>query len=67
MKALFEARLEDLGPGDFFRIECVCGHPELPTAQILATAGVKRYEVLLGLHHKLRCRECDERGRCWCR
>jgi len=63
MKALFEARLEALGPGDCLHIECVCGHTELLTAQMLATAGVKPYEVLIGLQQKLRCRECDERGK----
>ena len=26
MKALFEARVEDLGPGDLVIAECACGH-----------------------------------------
>jgi hypothetical protein len=30
---------------------------------MLATAGVKPYEVILDLRYKLRCRECDARGR----
>ena len=33
------------------------------TASMFATAGVKPYEILVDLPAKLRCRECDERGR----
>jgi hypothetical protein len=30
MKMLYEARLQDLGPGDFVRVECAaCGHETL--------------------------------------
>jgi hypothetical protein len=30
MRALFEARLSDLGPSDFVKVECIaCGHVEL--------------------------------------
>jgi len=63
MKALFEARLEDLGPGDLVKVECVCGHSELLTAAILTTASMKPHELLLDLERRLRCRECDARGR----
>jgi hypothetical protein len=63
MRALYEARLEHLGPGDLVKIECICGHTEHLTATMLATAGVKPYETILDLQHKLRCRECDVRGR----
>jgi hypothetical protein len=47
MGALYEARLEDLGPGDLVRVECACGHTELLTPSMLATAGVKPYESIL--------------------
>lgn len=60
---MYAARLENLGPADLVQVECTCGHTELLTAQMLATAGVKPYEVLLGLQSKMRCRECDERGK----
>ena len=63
MRALYEARLEDLRPGDLVQLECLCGHTELLTATMLATAGVKPYETILDLQPKLRCRECDVRGR----
>jgi hypothetical protein len=61
MRALFEARLEDLRPGDLVKIECICGHSELLTAIMLASAGVKPSQTVLDLGLKLRCRECDMR------
>ena len=63
MRALFEARLQHLGPGHLVKVECVCGHTELLTAQMLTTAGVKPRQGILDLQYKLRCRECDKRGR----
>jgi hypothetical protein len=63
MRALFEARLEHLGPGDLVIVECVCRHVMTLTAAMLTTAGVKVHELILDLQHKLRCRECDERGK----
>ena len=35
----------------------------LLTAAMLATAGVKPFQNILDLEYKLRCRECDRRGR----
>jgi hypothetical protein len=29
MKPLSDARIGDLGPGDFVKVECICGHSEL--------------------------------------
>jgi hypothetical protein len=63
MRALYEARLRDLGQGDLVKIECACEHTELLTAGMLATAGVKPFQNILDLQYKLRCRECDRRGR----
>ena len=63
MRALFEARLEHLGPGDLVQVECVCGHVEMLTATMLASAGVQPYENIQGLRYKLRCRECDAKGK----
>src|ERR1700716_258827 len=62
MRALYEARLRDLGPGDLIKVECICGHTELLTASMLATAGVKPFQNILALQYKLRWRECDRRG-----
>lgn len=63
MRALFEARLEHLGPGDLVVVECVCGHEERLTAAMLMTAGVQPYQNVLELRYRLRCRECDARGK----
>ena len=63
MKPLYAARLENLGPDDLVKVECVCGHTELLTAAMLSTADVKPNEILVDLQPKMRCRECDERGK----
>jgi len=63
MLPLYAARLEDLAPGDLVQLECVCGHSELLTAATLSTAGVKPSDKLAELTPRLRCRECDARGR----
>ena len=52
-----------LRPGDFVKVECVYGHSELLTLQMLATASVKPYHNILDLQLKIRCRESDERCR----
>ena len=63
MRPLYDARLQDLGPGDLVKITCACSHTELLTASMLRTAGVREYQTIVDLKWKLRCRECDERGK----
>ena len=63
MVPFYAARLEDLGSGDLLEIECVCGHVDRLTAAMLATAGARIDDKLGDLAPRLRCRECDERGR----
>jgi hypothetical protein len=63
MRPLYDARISDHGPGDFGHVECACGHSQLLTAGMLATAGVAPDRKVLDLGNRLRCRECDERGR----
>ncbi len=64
MKPLYVAWLEDLGPGDLVEVECVCGHSQALTASMLATAGMRKpCETTMQLQRRLRCRECDERGK----
>ena len=63
MRPLYDARLEDLGPGDVVKVECVCGHTELLTAAMLRTAGLPEYEIIVRLQRRFRCRLCDERGK----
>jgi len=44
-RALYQARVEDIGEGDVLVVECECGcgHVEELTPAMLATAGVKPY------------------------
>jgi hypothetical protein len=59
----YAARVSDLGPGDFLQVEGARGHTERLTAAMLATAGVGPDEKVQGLENRMRCRECDEKGR----
>ena len=66
MVPLYAARIEDLGPGDFVRVECIaCGHDELLAPDVLRIKGVPLppYTPVLDLECRLRCRTCDVRGR----
>ena len=63
MRPLYDARLEDLGPSDRIVIECVCGHEDTVTALLLTSVGVAPHEKVQDLAGRLRCQECDERGR----
>jgi hypothetical protein len=63
MRPLYAARLEDLGPGHYVEVECTCGHTMLLTAQMLTTAGLPSYVNILSLQRRMRCRECDEKGK----
>jgi hypothetical protein len=63
MRALFGARLSDLGPGDFVKAECtVCGHGML----IPAVGLLQGYDCGPTLRYSIwnrgSCRECDARG-----
>jgi hypothetical protein len=60
MKALFEARIEDLSIRDRVKIECQCGRVALIAVQGL---GLPAYEPIRELAHKLRCENCGERGK----
>jgi hypothetical protein len=62
VKPFYDAQVGDLGPGDLLKVECVCGHIEMLTVAMLRTAGLSDHEPIRGLHSRLRCRECDEKG-----
>jgi hypothetical protein len=65
MVPLYAARIEDLGPGDFVRVECAaCGHDVLITRSALLQ-GLRRRPTdrVLDLEPRFRCRECDARGK----
>jgi hypothetical protein len=64
IKPLYAARLEDLGPGDFVQVRCVCGHEDLlPASGFIQGMKLPLYFHVLDLAPKMRCRECDERGK----
>ena len=66
MVPLYAARVADLGPGDFVKVECTaCRHEELLPADRLRIKGLPLppYTPVLDLEPRLRCRECDARGK----
>jgi hypothetical protein len=65
MVPLYAARIEDLGPGDFVRVECIaCRHDILiPPSSLLNGLRLPPYTPVLDLEPRLRCRECDARGK----
>ena len=65
MRPLYDARIEDLGDGDFLRVECAgCGHDEMiPPIGLLQGLRLPPYMRVLDLERRFRCRECDQRGK----
>ena len=63
MKPFWDARVGDLSPGDLVKVECLCGHAEMLTGAMLRTAGLSEHEPTRGLNRRLRCRECDAKGK----
>jgi hypothetical protein len=64
MVPLYAARVEDLRPGDFVKIDCAaCSHTALLTPAFLARLGLEPRFRVLDLKDRVRCRRCDVRGR----
>jgi rubredoxin len=65
MKMLYEARIADLGSGDFVRVECAsCGHEELiPAIGLQQGLRLPPDTLVLDLKRRMRCRECDAKGK----
>jgi hypothetical protein len=65
MVPLYAAHIEDLGPADFVKMECAaCGHDVLiPPSALPQGLRLPPYTVVRDLEPRLRCRECDARGR----
>jgi hypothetical protein len=62
MVPLYSARVGDLRPGDFVVVECgACGHDALIHPAALPSLG--RDERVVDLAPRLRCRECDAKGK----
>ena len=63
-RGLLGCRLEFIGPRDFVKIECLgCGHVKMLTAAMLRSAGASQHEQIRNLPRRLRCRECDVKGK----
>src|SRR5262249_38667444 len=65
MVPLYAARIADLGPGDYVRVKCTaCGHDMLiPPSSLLHGLRFPPTTLVLDLEPRLRCRECDARGK----
>jgi hypothetical protein len=64
MLPLYSARVSDLKQGDLVIIECAsCGHDGLIHPAALPSLGLGPNERIVDLALRLRCRECDARGK----
>jgi hypothetical protein len=64
MVPLYLARIEDLGPGDFVRVDCAaCSHTALLSKASLDRLGLSPLDKVLDLKDRVRCRGCGARGR----
>jgi len=61
---LYSARIEDLRSGDLVIVECgACGHDGLIHPSALPSLGLGPDERVVDLAPRLRCRECDLKGK----
>jgi hypothetical protein len=64
MVPLYAARIEDLGPGDFVKVDCAaCGHTALLAPGFLNRLGLSPGNKVLDLKDRVRCRACSARSR----
>jgi hypothetical protein len=64
MLPLYAARIEDLGLGDFVKVDCAaCHHVALLTPEALLRARLIPATKVLDLKARLRCRGCGRKGR----
>ena len=64
MAPLYVARIEELGHGDFVRVDCaVCHHVALLTPDFLLRFGLSPNAKVLDLKGRVRCCRCGARGR----
>jgi hypothetical protein len=59
----YAARIEDLVPGDFVKVDCTCGHTALLAPAFLSRLGLSPRDKVLDLQGRVRCRGCGARGR----
>ena len=64
MLALYPVHIEDLGSGDFVKVDCAaCHHVALLTPEPLLRLGLRPAAKVLDLKGRLRCRGCGRKGR----
>jgi ribosomal protein S27E len=64
MLPLYAVRIEDLGRGDFVKVDCAaCHHVALLTPEALMRVGLSPAAKVLDLKGRLRCRGCGKRVR----
>ena len=64
MLPLYATRIEDLGVGDFVKVDCAaCHHVALLTPEALLRAGLSAAAKVLDLKGRLRCRGCGRKRR----
>ena len=64
MLPLYAARIEDLGPGDFVKVDCAaCHHVALLTPDFLLGLGLSPQTKVLDLKERVGGRGCGKRGR----
>jgi hypothetical protein len=62
-KAMYNATLADLDPGERLRVVCACGHESvLLVTYLLEKRKVAIETRLMDLANKVRCRSCGKRG-----
>jgi len=60
MRALYEARIEDIGRFDRVKVECDCGRTALLPPD--AFNGLPNYVHVTDLKRRLRCESCGQKG-----
>jgi len=64
MVPLYAARVSDLKSRDFVLVECgACGHDGMIHPSAVPSLGLRPDERVVDLASRLRCRECDAKGK----
>ena len=64
MLPLYAARIENLGQGEFVKVDCAaCHHVALLTPEALLRSGLSPGAKVLDIRGRLRCRGCGRKGR----
>jgi len=62
--SLYAARIEDLGQGDFVKVDCAaCHHVAVLAPEVLLRLGLSPQTKVLDLKERVRCRGCGKKGR----